>query len=588
MRTFFHAGVRPALPTKLALAVGLAVLADLFFWKAWPGSTLGVFALAFAGALGIVQPALWRDRRAVIALTGAAVMAAAMIVRPTFAGWLLFGVMIGIAALSTRAGPHDDAWRWFQRLAFQPLAGSVGPIIDFVKLTNKRFHRSPFAIIRFLPALILPVAGGLVFLLLFSAANPIIRDALTGVDVGRPDLVRLFFWLAVMGVAWHVLRPRHLRRPMATPGARGEGKVWGVSTISVILSLLTFNALFAVQNGLDIAFLWSGQRLPQQFTLAQYVHHGVFPLMATALLAALFVLIALRPGSDTAAHRMVRWLVVAWTAQNLFLVASAAARMALYIESYSMTRLRILILLWMALVAVGLLAILWRVLRNKSASWLLNVNAGALLLAIFGLATTDIGSLAAHWNVRNAKEAGGRGVELDVCYLRQLGDSAVLPMAELERRADLPAELHGRVAWARRYGQRDLAKRQADFRSWTVLGHWRLSLVADLSAAEARDGIGTDCRSPEKIAADKARDAARYDNYGSVPTEAPAAEAPAAGATSPVVTAPASTPEIQLAPPVADSGGGSSTTPQPRSGDPSLTPGAAQRRPSLTGEPQSR
>lgn len=568
MRTFFHAGVRPALPTKLALAAGLAVLADVFFWKAWPGSTLGVFALAFALSLGIVQPALWRDRRAVLALGLAAVMGGAMILRPTFAGWFLFGAALGIASLSTRAGPRDDAWRWFQRLAWQPMAGAVGPIVDFVKLTNKRFQRSPFAVIRFLPSLILPAAGGLIFLALFSAANPVIRDALSSVDLGRPDIVRLFFWLAVMGVAWHVLRPRHLRKPMATPGARGEGKTWGVSTISVILSLVTFNALFALQNGLDIAFLWSGQRLPEQFTLAEYVHHGVFPLMATALLAALFVLVALRPGSDTAANRMVRWLVVAWTAQNLFLVASAAARMALYIESYSMTRLRILILVWMALVAIGLLAILWRVLRDKSSSWLLNVNAGALLLAIFGVAVTDIGSLAAHWNVRNAREAGGRGVELDVCYLRQLGDSAILPLAEIERRADLPESLRRRAMWARRDAHRELAERQADFRSWTLLGHWRIAQVADLSFADNLDGRGADCRSPERIAADRAR----YDDYRPVATEAPAAEAPAAGVTSPVITASPS-PAGGPAAPSADA----SRSAPPQSGAPSLTP-----------EPQSR
>lgn len=562
MRTFFHAGARPALPTKLVLAVGLAALADLFFWKAWPGSTLGVFALAFAMALGVVQPAIWRDRRAVLAMAGAVVMAAAMIVRPTFAGWVLFGVMLGIASLSTRAGPRDDAWRWFQRLAWQPIAGIAGPIVDAIKLSNPRLRRSPLGLLRLLPALILPAVGGLVFLLLFSAANPVIRDALSGVDLDGPDLLRLFFWLAVMGVAWHVLRPRHLRRPLATPGARGEGRAWGVSTLSVLLSLLTFNALFAVQNGLDIAFLWSGQRLPQQFTLAEYVHHGVFPLMVTALLAALFVLIALRPGSDTAAHKGVRWLVVLWTGQNLFLVASAAARMALYIESYSMTRLRIVILVWMALVALGLLAILWRVLRDRSASWLLNVNAGALLLAVFGFAVTDIGSLAAHWNVRNAREAGGRGVELDVCYLRQLGDSGILPLAEIERRADLPESLRRRAAWARRDGHRDLAERQSDFRSWTVLGHWRMAQVADLSFADNLDGRGADCRSPAVIAAEEARMNAERAAYGTYPA-ADITAAPAAAAPPPAVQPQADTPPIAPA----DSG----------AGDPSLTP-----------EPQSR
>ena len=550
MAAMFSRGIRPSLGTKLALAVGLAVMADLLFWKTAPGISLGVFALAFTGALGIAQPALWRDRRAVLAWSGTVVAALAMAVRPTFAGWLVFGVMLGIASLSARSGPRDDAFVWLQRLIIQPIAGLAGPVIDAIKLSNPRLKAAPFPLVRLFAVLAVPVIGGLVFLGLFAAANPVIRDALDGVDVGDPDLARLIFWLAVTGVAWHVLRPRHLRSPVRLP-ERGGKPFPGISTASVLVSLVTFNAIFAVQNGLDIAFLWSGQRLPEQFTLAEYVHHGVFPLMLTALLAALFVLAALRPGSDMASNRVIRWLVVLWTAQNCFLVASAAARMGLYVESYSLTRLRLLILLWMALVAFGLVAILWRVLREKSPSWLVNVNAAALIAATFLVAVVDTGAIAAHWNVGNAKEMGGRGVELDVCYLRKLGDAAILPLAEVEARSR--GELRQRAAWARRRAHEDLIRRQSDPRSWTPLGAWRLARVAHLSTAIPTLGAGGDCRSPAAIAAD------RLSGFDTDP-------------------GPATVPAAPPAP-----------TPAPQAAPPDIPPEApAPATPELTSEPQSR
>ena len=60
-------------------------------------------------------------------------------------------------------------------------------------------------------------------------------------------------------------------------------------------SLILFNALFALQTGLDLAYLWGGANLPDGMSHAEYAHRGAYPLIATALLAAGFVLIAMRP-----------------------------------------------------------------------------------------------------------------------------------------------------------------------------------------------------------------------------------------------------------------------------------------------------
>ncbi|WP_163595012.1 DUF4153 domain-containing protein, partial [Klebsiella pneumoniae] len=89
----------------------------------------------------------------------------------------------------------------------------------------------------------------------------------------------------------------------------------------------------------------------------------------------LFVLVALRPGSPSAADPTIRRLVVLWVAQNLLLVASSILRTLDYVAAYSLTSFRIAALAWMGLVAIGLALICWRMLAGRSAAWLINANA---------------------------------------------------------------------------------------------------------------------------------------------------------------------------------------------------------------------
>ena len=76
-------------------------------------------------------------------------------------------------------------------------------------------------------------------------------------------------------------------------------------------SLILFNALFALQSGLDLVYLWGGASLPDGMSHAEYAHRGAYPLIVTALLAAGFVLIAMRPGGPAEQSRLIRPLVLA-------------------------------------------------------------------------------------------------------------------------------------------------------------------------------------------------------------------------------------------------------------------------------------
>jgi hypothetical protein len=455
---------------KLGAAAALAALADLLFYDATPGSTVGAFALALILAALGVHPPLRKDQRARWALGAALVLALAQIDAPSVVGALLFDLALGVAVLSPRAPPREDGWRWLQRLAALTLLGWIGWAIDGLKL--RRLIRAKM-VMRRLTVIVLPLAGGAVFLTLFAAANPIIETTLESLTPGAPDIPRLLFAALMLVLAWTFLRPRHLRLAAARPTG-GCLNLPGMNPASVAASLVLFNALFVIENSLDVAFLWSGAPLPRGVSLADYAHRGAYPLILTALLAGLFVLAVFQPGSALARSAWPRRLVVFWIVQNLVLVASSLLRTLDYVEAYSLTRLRIAALVWMALVAIGLVLICWRLLRGKSASWLIDANMAAAGLALAACGIVDLGSLAATWNVRHAREVGGAGARLDLCYLNNLGASALVPLSELEARPLTPA-FRDRVAFVRDSVAAETQARQDHWRGWTWRDRRRLA-----------------------------------------------------------------------------------------------------------------
>ncbi|HEY0600098.1 DUF4173 domain-containing protein [Brevundimonas sp.] len=479
-----HPFTRGGFWLKAGIAFLLAALADALFFFHQPGATLGAFALAWVIGVAFARPGLRRDPRALFALAAAVLLALVLIDRPGVLAWALFGLMLSVAVLSARVRAGDPVWRWAQRLVAHAVVSAVGPVIDLARLTRprRRSRRGGLSLWRLAKMLVLPLTGGAVFLALFASANPLISNALDQVrapSLSGETILRAWFWGLVLLTVGATLRPRWRRKLIALPSL-GDARIPGVSGASITLSLVVFNALFALQNGLDLAFLWSGAELPEGVTLAEYAHRGAYPLIATALLAGLFVLVALRPGSETARKPLVRTLVVLWVGQNMLLVASSLLRTADYIEAYALTRFRIAAMIWMVLVAAGLLLILWRMLRGNDGHWLIDANVRLTLVVLALVSTVDLGAVAAAWNVRHAREIDGTGAILDLGYLRFLGAPALVSLVELEQRTEDP-ELRDRAAAVRAELHAQVRRQQSGWRGWTWRDARRLERIEALT-----------------------------------------------------------------------------------------------------------
>lgn len=316
---------------------------------------------------------------------------------------------------------------------------------------------------------IMPATLALVFGLLLTSANPVIEEALGQLNplvlLDRIEPVRVVFWLFMAGCTWPLLAPRLRRRreraARETDFLRPElSGLFGEA--SILRALIVFNAMFAVQTALDAVYLWGGATLPDGMSHADYAHRGAYPLIVTALLAALFVLVAMRPGGAAQDNRAIRWLVYAWIGQNIALVISSILRLDLYVEVYSLTELRLQAGLWMVLVAIGLALILVRIVLRRSNAWLVAANLVALAGMLWIYAVIDTPALIADFNVTHSLEVSGSGQPLDRAYLMGLGAGAVPALDRF-----IAATRDGEALEMRARMVADFRPPGPDWRSWT-------------------------------------------------------------------------------------------------------------------------
>jgi Domain of unknown function (DUF4173) len=459
-QSFSLRGLRLALAGALALFVGYIAQAGV------PGS---VVAMAFAAvfAMQLAEQAVLGWTRACVAaaaINGIAIAAVAMAPGALNMG-LAWAALAGFALMQNGAHPRRFAaliTSAMGSLAATPWGVATEMSPRKIKIIN----------------LLLPVLAVAVFGALLMTANPVIERALRGVSIERMfatwmPIVTLTSFIAIMA----------LMRMKADLGMGAVRAPWGASVFApapVALTLVLLNAMFAIENGLDLAYVWQGVTLPAGMNHAEYVHRGAYALIVTAVLAGALVMLALQPGSQSEGSRPVRALVYLWTAQNVLLVASSANRTLAYIDAYGMTLWRLSGLIWMGLVAAGLIFIAGRVLTQRSSTWLMNANLGAAFLVLLSCGMIDLRAIVAEWNVSRAltqlhAQQGITTLDLDLAYLEGLGPSAIPPLQRLL--AFTPADgsvwtAQGSVAAAAKVDVQRLCgalhATQADWTRWTA------------------------------------------------------------------------------------------------------------------------
>lgn len=430
------APARP-LAKPLLLAAGCAALADWLFYG-WPiGISLALF-MAALGVAGIAGNHMHATRTIRIAMTSVFVAGPLALVEDVNALSVTVATMATALFVIVVTAGEASSWPWrLLEAATIPFRGPFQLAGDlFGALQSMKGRLPDWLSMDSLVAWIIPLSACFVFFSLFISANPLIEYRLQQFDFRAMfNLVspaRIGFWILLACAIWPLLlrRAPRMRVWESEPRIAADNSdlehLFGVQAVT--RSLILFNVMFALQSALDLTYLWGGASLPNGMTYAYYAHRGAYPLIATALLAAGFVLIAMRPGGPAEQSRLIRPLVLLWTGQNVLLVISSIFRLDLYVAAYSLTYLRLAAFIWMALVAAGLMLMLIQIKLKKPNSWLISANAISLALVLYACCFINAPQLVAFYNLEHSRENGGTGPKLDLRYLASLGPQALPPV----------------------------------------------------------------------------------------------------------------------------------------------------------------
>ena len=263
-----------------------------------------------------------------------------------------------------------------------------------------------------------------------DAAFAGVVDLLPEIQVWQIFVTALFGALLACFFLSHILSLRHL-----TPKEKVEKQRKGVNSLTINTILIMVCLVYLVYLLSQLAYFVGGFSgiLPENYTMAEYARRGFFEMFA--LCAINLLMIALMVGivaKNPKVPLLTRLLCMFVGVVTLFFVASASAKMGMYIQSYGLTRLRLLtevVMVFLGLVTA--LICVW--LFVPKIPYMKVVLLTAL---VFGAVVLwgDVDTVVAHYNVTAYQQ--GILETVDVSYLRGLNSSTIPYLEELTHDSD--------------------------------------------------------------------------------------------------------------------------------------------------------
>ena len=278
------------------------------------------------------------------------------------------------------------------------------------------------------------------------------RDCFVTVVLGAP----LALFLYVKGVAL-----KH--NPKETTEKR-QRKGLGAITVNTVLGALCL--VYVVYLVSQLAYFTGAfaKILPEEYSLAEYARRGFFEMAWLCFINLNVIILSLGfVEKERVAPLSTRLLCLFIGLTTLFLVATASAKMFMYIDSYGLTRLRVLTqIVMLFLGVVTAILILWLFVPK-----LPYMKAILLVALLLGGATiwTDVDTQVANYNVD--AYLSGKLQTVDVDYLIYLGYESFEAVHNLAEQAPDEAVRERAELWLRNYPKEE----KQDFRDWNYARH---------------------------------------------------------------------------------------------------------------------
>ena len=359
-----------------------------------------------------------------------------------------------------------DAPRAFFALGFGQLGNSMGGLNDARKNGGPAV-RNNVAILTGL-VIAVPVLAILIPLLIEAdAAFEGLVGLLPAFNLSE-TIIALMFGIPLACILY--TRNAALKHKPKEVPAPWKGKQFNPLTINTVLVMVCL--LYLVYLISQLAYFVGGFSgiLPEEYTMAQYARRGFFEMawLAAINLGIMTVCVGLTEKKGGRTPLLTRLLCLFIGIITLFFTVAASAKMLLYIDSYGLTRLRLLTEVIMIFIALTVIFVAIWLFRPKFA-YMKAVLLTALLMGSC-VAWADVDTVVAAYNV-NAYQTG-RLATVDISHLSSLGDGAIPYIEELTKDQNQNVSLHAKRVLIN-YGSND-----EDLRSFNIAS----SLAEDILA----------------------------------------------------------------------------------------------------------
>lgn len=255
---------------------------------------------------------------------------------------------------------------------------------------------------------------------LFSYLNEHVAEYIMKIILGAMAAIPLF------GLLW-ALRAGKTVKGLKVKINPERVKVVNSAVAGTVMALLgtVYLAFILIQFG----YLYNAFQsvLPQAFTYAEYARRGFFELMGVSVinlgLLAASMLFSRREGKSMG----LKALETALVTLTLLLLASAFAKMIMYMDAYGLTLLRVYVSWFMLLLAVFFIAMGVKLYVKEFA--LVRFCGAAFLSLFLALNFADVDARIAQYNIDGYRSGKFKTVDVDMFY--DLSDSMVPYAAQL-------------------------------------------------------------------------------------------------------------------------------------------------------------
>lgn len=421
----------------IAELIILLFLFDLLFWEEGIGQNLLYFSLLLSG-ISIQRAKQSFNKEVLFAFT-------AMLISGLMVIWHNSGLSISMHIISTmiflgfvKQTKLTTVWEGFMGFVLNYFSQ---PIAYFQSI-NEQKSNNPFLnfFFKFFKLGIIPLLLVFLFFIIYKNANPKFEELTQSFT---QFVIKLFanfsfghFIFLVFGFSFITLalKNKHIKlSPFVQEGndlMRSKRKIKlhpSASKSSLLADLLAehkigllvlsaLNLLLLVVNIIDIQWIWFGFEVPLDFNLKQFVHEGTYLLIVSILISIGIVLYFFR-GSLNFFPKNKSLIILGklWVIQNTVLTISVFMRNYHYIDYHGLAGKRIGVIIFLTMVAFGLVTLFIKVNKQKTTAFLLRINGWFILFTLVLMSCLHWDRVIVTHNLKHDNPG-----EIDVDYYLQL------------------------------------------------------------------------------------------------------------------------------------------------------------------------